>query len=69
MPPAADDKTARRRRPAADHPVTGRRRVPARVQYRWRCHTCGELLMSWAGAERHADSHGGARLDCCPGLP
>ena len=29
----------------------------------WRCHTCDQRLTSWAGAERHADSHGGARLD------
>jgi len=29
----------------------------------WRCHTCGERFTSWAAAERHADSHGGARID------
>lgn len=29
----------------------------------WRCRTCGEVLYSWAAAERHADGHGGARLD------
>lgn len=30
---------------------------------RWRCHTCALELTSWAAAERHADTHGGARLD------
>lgn len=30
---------------------------------RWRCQTCDQILPSWAAAERHADTHGGARLD------
>jgi hypothetical protein len=29
----------------------------------YRCATCGEVLKSWAAAERHGDSHHGARLD------
>jgi hypothetical protein len=29
----------------------------------YRCHTCGETLASWAAAERHADTHHGARID------
>jgi transposase-like protein len=38
---------------------------PARVGRgsRWRCHTCGELFTVWAKAQRHADGHGGARLE------
>lgn len=27
---------------------------------RYRCATCGEVLVSWAAFERHADEHGGA---------
>lgn len=35
----------------------------------WRCcgaQGCGEVLddVSWKAAERHADTHGGARLEC-----
>lgn len=30
---------------------------------RYRCHTCDQTFASWAAAERHADSHGGARLE------
>lgn len=31
---------------------------------RYRCHTCGATLTSWAAAERHADTHPvGARID------
>lgn len=29
----------------------------------WRCSVCGEVLTPWAAAERHADEHGGARLE------
>lgn len=30
----------------------------------WKCHTCGELLTKgYAAAERHADTHGSARLE------
>lgn len=36
--------------------MTRRRRI-------YRCHTCAETFTSWAAAERHADSHGGARID------
>jgi hypothetical protein len=32
------------------------------TRLRWRCHRCGETFTSWAAAERHADTHGGARL-------
>ena len=35
---------------------------PKRV-IRWRCHACGEISRSYAAAERHADSHGGARIE------
>jgi len=27
------------------------------------CHKCGEENKAWARAQRHADSHGGARID------
>lgn len=30
---------------------------------RWRCHTCGVVLASWAASERHADEHHGARIE------
>lgn len=30
---------------------------------RYRCHTCGAEFTAWAAAQRHADSHGGARLE------
>lgn len=30
----------------------------------WKCGTCQEIIRgSWASAERHADAHGGARLE------
>jgi len=32
-------------------------------RWNYRCHTCDAVLTTWAAAERHADSHGGARLD------
>lgn len=31
--------------------------------WRYRCRTCGEELESWAAAERHGDTHHGARLE------
>lgn len=31
---------------------------------RWRCRACDTLIVgTWASAERHADTHGGSRLD------
>lgn len=30
---------------------------------RYRCHTCGATFTAWALAERHADTHGGARIE------
>lgn len=30
---------------------------------RYRCGTCGAMFTAWAPAERHADTHGGARLE------
>lgn len=30
---------------------------------KYRCRTCGEVLNTWAAAERHADQHHGARLE------
>jgi hypothetical protein len=32
-------------------------------KWRYRCQKCGEVLVSWAAAQRHADSHGGGRID------
>lgn len=29
----------------------------------WRCGSCGELSTSWAAAQRHADAHGGGRVE------
>lgn len=37
--------------------------MPTNKQKRWRCHTCGQTFTAYAPAERHADSHGGARLE------
>lgn len=37
--------------------------APERRALTYRCHTCGAVLTSWAAAERHADAHGGARLE------
>lgn len=33
------------------------------ARWTYRCHTCGVLSTSWAAAERHADTHHGARID------
>lgn len=45
--------------------TVGRPRRPRKGERaRWVCYSCGEILESWAAAERHADSHGGARLEC-----
>jgi len=30
---------------------------------RYRCATCGATFTTWASAERHADTHGAARLE------
>lgn len=30
----------------------------------WRCYRCGEISTSWAAAQRHADTHGGGRIEC-----
>lgn len=35
----------------------------SRSRLRWRCHTCGATFTAWRTAERHADTHHGARLD------
>ena len=32
-------------------------------RWTYRCHTCAERFATWAAAEKHADTHGGARLD------
>jgi hypothetical protein len=41
------------------------RRVPRpRVPYQWRCWTCQVISTSWAAAQRHADAHGGGRIEC-----
>lgn len=37
--------------------------MTARAGYLWRCHTCGATFTAYAPAERHADTHGGARLE------
>lgn len=29
----------------------------------WRCHKCGATFTAYAPAERHADSHGGGRIE------
>jgi hypothetical protein len=29
----------------------------------YRCRTCDERFTTWAAAERHADTHGWARID------
>jgi hypothetical protein len=37
---------------------------PAARRPRWTCHTCGAALgQSLTGAQAHADTHGGARLE------
>jgi transposase-like protein len=43
-------------RPATSSPAAGRGN-------RWTCHTCGADFTAWAKAQRHADTHGGARLE------
>lgn len=55
--------TARWANPPTVRKPAGRRQKPlARSVYR--CQTCGESLTgAWAAAERHADAHGGARLE------
>lgn len=42
----------------------GRRRTeaPTRRADRYRCETCGHRETGYAAAERHADTHGGARI-------
>jgi len=41
------------------------RSLPApstRAGSRYRCETCGATFDPWAAAQRHADTHGGARI-------
>lgn len=33
------------------------------MKARWRCQHCSRIFTAWAPAQRHADSHGGARLE------
>jgi hypothetical protein len=44
---------------AAVHPA--QRARGGRCTYR--CGTCGEVSKAWAAAQRHADTHGGARVE------
>jgi hypothetical protein len=47
-------------------PAEPRKKTTRRPAMRgtWRCRTCDVVLVgSWAAAERHADAHGGARLE------
>jgi hypothetical protein len=39
-----------------------RRRARGANRNRYTCATCGTTFSAWAPAERHADTHGGARL-------
>jgi hypothetical protein len=34
----------------------------------YRCHTCGEVFPDWTKAQRHADTHHGARIEIQPTL-
>ena len=36
---------------------------PPTGRCRYKCQTCGEEFARWAPAARHADAHGGARLE------
>jgi DNA-directed RNA polymerase subunit RPC12/RpoP len=44
-------------------PHAGRHRVGYLPGARYRCATCGETFEQLAPAERHADGHGGARIE------
>ena len=54
---AAESRAAQR--PARATPACHQ---PARAD-RYRCHTCGATSSAWAPIERHADTHGGARIE------
>jgi transposase-like protein len=60
-----DAQAQRAARDAATREGAGRvRSVPLSSRAaRYRCATCGATFTAWATAERHADTHGGARLD------
>lgn len=63
VPPFGDGT---RSRAVRAHPETTTASPTKRTRSRqtWRCHNCGQILTSWAAAERHADTHlSGARLD------
>lgn len=52
---------------AIPSPATNRRARAARpAEVSYRCGSCPEVSTSYAAAERHADSHGGARIEYLP---
>lgn len=59
------ERAAARARPTPEGAtVTARPRAAAHPGgWARRCATCGDVLPSYAAAERHADAHGGARLE------
>lgn len=54
----ARTEAVRRRRQA--------QRTRPRPQGRYRCNTCGDTFTAWATAQRHADTHHGARIKVTP---
>lgn len=36
---------------------------PPTGRCRYRCRTCGQVFTAWAPAQRHANEHGGARVE------
>lgn len=54
----------RAHRPAPSAPARAETTGAARGGRRsWRCAKCGTVSTAWAAAQRHADTHGGARVE------
>lgn len=60
-----EDLPASVRHRIQDHRTEERVRAtsPMPGQSRWLCCGCGEVLTSWAAAERHADEQGHTRIE------
>lgn len=60
LPAAVRRRVTDRAVPVVPAPTKTRARRTRTTGQTWRCHACGELSTTWAGAERHA--HGERHL-------